>query len=79
MIPCPVCGKVASTLCSLAQHIAYTAQWFEMGPFKRRSRYESHYRWLKKNQVENDYYSVKRFLEKQRLGSRPVRGDAAKT
>jgi hypothetical protein len=76
MYPCPVCGKTASTLRSLAQHIAYTAEWFELGPFRRRWHYESHYRWLKENQVKIDYYSVKRFLEKQRRGGRRVRGDA---
>ena len=76
MYPCPVCGKVASTLRCLAQHVAYTAEWFELGPFRRRGYYESHYRWLKENRVEMDYYSVKRFLEKQRLGGWPVRGHA---
>lgn len=64
---CPICGKGFSNLPHLVQHIAYTAQTFEMGIIKRRWDRERHHSWLKNREIPNDYNSVKQFLETNTL------------
>jgi len=65
IVKCPVCGVMFKNVDALAKHIYPIAQSSEIGMGRDRGS-KNHKKWLEDKGVNNDYKSVKKYLEQIR-------------
>ena len=65
IVKCPVCGVMFKNVDTLAKHIYPIAQSSEIGMGRDRGS-KNHKKWLEDKGVNNDYKSVKKYLEQIR-------------